>query len=103
MQNATWSPGCNPIERKTLLRRLAAASSSANVCVHPVSAITSAGLSGVLAANAPGYMAAHGSGPGADPRRADPGAPAGRESAFRGLVSGRTGVKERSTTVAAAT
>src|SRR6188508_2701111 len=85
MHSATWSPGTRPIERNSRLSRLAAASSSPNVGVQPVSAITSAGLSGVLTAYAPGYMAAHGSGPSANPRRADRGPTGARESALRGF------------------
>src|SRR6056297_2399112 len=56
MQIAMWSPGFRPVARSTRLRRLAAASSSANVWVNPDSAIRTAILSALVSRWAPGYM-----------------------------------------------
>ena len=57
MQTATWSPGCTPASRSTWLSRLAAASSSANVCVKPEPPMMSGRLVGCgLRRRHPGYM-----------------------------------------------
>src|SRR5262245_2558476 len=62
MQNATWPPGCTPAARSRWARRLAAASSSANVTTAPVLAMMYAGLSGWAATKAPGNMPSEGTG-----------------------------------------
>src|SRR6478735_17612 len=54
MNSATWSPGRRPASCRTLLSRLAAASSSAYVWTQPLPAMMTAGRSGASPTKAPG-------------------------------------------------
>ena len=59
MQMATWSPGCTPTERSKRLRPIGrGVELGERSDVKPEPAMMSAGLSGWVSTNAPGYMSA---------------------------------------------